>query len=550
MKIALCLTGYVGSLEKFNHQNSSEQIHIGEAFEYYKKNVIQDYDVDIFIHSWDINRKEEILEIYKPCSHIIEPQKEQFKIDHTLFEGMQRDIVFGCQSQKYSRMKAIELKKKYEKENNFEYDFVFLSRFDIAFMKPFNYDELDNANTYCPDSIRGEQIQDFYYLTNSKKMNVIGEFYNHMEECGLGKGNFDIHNIEWNYFFKLKEKELHPVQTFYIRPWGAPQWVGDVRLLRSKPNIKMKIHSPPDLEDKAFLDVNLKEKETQEYNSEIVEDWSKVLLRIETTNNCNMRCSFCPHPTMVRPKGFMDSELLYSIIDQASEMGFVKLDLRNFGEPLLDKRLGEFAKYAVDRGLNKIYIHTNGLGITEKKLKKWGEGGITDVNISLSPKREYSESRPGTKVDKVFSNLEKVMKSDSPWKDILSVDYIRTGLSTEKEEKEFFDWLKEYNLVKRIDIELHNWAEGDSDYHKQCHRLWTSVTILWDGRVSLCCLDYEGDIEFGDLKNSSLKDIVNNQNYQFVRKQHINGKFLSKCKKCDMVKIKDEGTKPSYVKIG
>ena len=61
MKIALCLTGYVGSLEKFNHQSSSEQIHIREAYEYYKKNVIQDYDVDIFIHSWDINSKEEIV---------------------------------------------------------------------------------------------------------------------------------------------------------------------------------------------------------------------------------------------------------------------------------------------------------------------------------------------------------------------------------------------------------------------------------------------------------------------------------------------------------
>ena len=299
-----------------------------------------------------------------------------------------------------------------------------------------------------------------------------------------------------------------------------------------------------------FKKIQLQEKENQPYTSPIIEDWSKVLIRLETTNHCNFKCSFCPHPQMVRSKGFMDDKLYYKIVDQAAELGFVKLDLRNFGEPIVDKRLGELAKYAHDKGLNKIYIHTNGFGLSERKLNQWGEGGITDVNISLSPKREFGESRPGTNVERMFSGLEKLMESESPYKDIISVDYIRTGLSTEKEEQEFMDWLKKYNLVKRIDIELHNWAEGETNYHKQCHRLWSSVTVLWDGRVTLCCLDYEGDIELGDLNTTDLKDIINNEAYQLIRKNHIEGKFLSKCASCDMVKIKDEGAKPSYVKIG
>jgi len=302
--------------------------------------------------------------------------------------------------------------------------------------------------------------------------------------------------------------------------------------------------------DLVYKKIDLLEKDKQEFDYSKIIDFSRLLLRIESTNHCNFKCTFCPHPVMKRDKGFIKEEFYYDIINQASELGFVKLDLRNFGEPLLDKRISKFAKYAYKKGLNKIYIHTNGYGITKKKVNDWGESGISDVNISLSPKREFALSRPGTKVDKLFQQIEDVMRSDCEWKNILSVDYIRTGESTKEEEEVFFKWLDELNLVKRIDIDLHNWAEGDAKTFRQCHRLWTSFTVLWDGTVPLCCLDYEGEISLGDLKKEKIVDIINNQKYQEIRKNHINGVFLDKCASCDMAEVKDMGPKPTYVKIG
>ena len=299
-----------------------------------------------------------------------------------------------------------------------------------------------------------------------------------------------------------------------------------------------------------YKKITLIDQDTQEFNSDVMEDYARILLRMESTNHCNFKCTFCPHPKMVRTKGFMDEQIFFDTIDQAAELGFKKLDLRNFGEPILDKRLGALAKYAHDKGLDKIYIHTNGYGLSKKILDSWGEAGITDVNISLSPKREFGLSRPGTNVEKMFSCIEKAMESDSKWKHILSVDYLRTGLSTDDEEKEFFDWLEKYSLVKRIDIDIHNWAEGAAKKHKQCHRLWTSVTVLWDGQVCLCCLDYEGEINLGNVKDTPLQEIINSELYREIRSKHINGVFLDKCSKCDMVEVKDFGPKPSYVKIG
>lgn len=289
-------------------------------------------------------------------------------------------------------------------------------------------------------------------------------------------------------------------------------------------------------------------RETNVYTEDSILDATDVLLRLESTNRCNFKCTFCPHPEMIRDKGFMEVDLFHKIIDQASELGITKLDLRNFGEPILDKRLPALAEYAKNKGFDKIYIHTNGYGISEKLLSSWGVSGIKDVNISLSPKREFEESRPGISADKLFSQIEKVMLSDCEWKNILSVDYIKTGLSNEEEEVEFLNWIEKYGINKRIDIDLHNWAKGKSNKFMQCHRLWTSITVLWDGRVSLCCLDYEGDVILGDLNNESLSDVINNEKYRLIRENHINGLFLEKCASCNMVEVKDN-IKPSYSKI-
>ena len=293
----------------------------------------------------------------------------------------------------------------------------------------------------------------------------------------------------------------------------------------------------------SYEDVNVKLPPNWNINRNskdgILTDFTDVLLRLESTNHCNMACTFCPHPIMTRSKGFMDEKTVFKMLDEAGSMGFKMLDLRNFGEPLLDKRLPIFAKYARGVGINKIYIHTNGYPLKAKRLDEWGEAGITEVNLSLSPKVEFAKTRPGIDVEKFYNNIEKLINDRPKYLDILSIDYIKTGFCTNKEEKEFLNWLDKIGIPKRIDIELHNWAVGTDTSHYQCHRLWSSVTILWNGQVALCCLDYEGDYILGDVNEMSLKELINSNLYVEIRKKHAKGKFLAKCASCDMPKQKD-----------
>jgi hypothetical protein len=297
-----------------------------------------------------------------------------------------------------------------------------------------------------------------------------------------------------------------------------------------------------------FVDVNALNPSSwtpEKYPSDgTIGNFSDVLLRLESTNHCNFECTFCPHPTMSREKGFMHEELVKALLRDAAGLGFRSLDLRNFGEPLIDRRLASFGSYARELGFTKIYIHTNGHLLSAARLDEWAESGITDINLSLSPKREFGLTRPGIPVDKYFANLEKLVLDKPAHINCLSVDYIKTGNSTIEEEDEFLSWLSALGIRKRIDISLHNWAVNETPENYKCHRLWSSFTVLWNGDVALCCLDYDGDYILGSFNPENpipLAEIINGPRYKEIRQNHLNGRFLAKCASCDMPKQKDNG---------
>ena len=64
------------------------------------------------------------------------------------------------------------------------------------------------------------------------------------------------------------------------------------------------------------------------------------------------------------------------------------------------------------------------------------------------------------------------------------------------------------NVADKIHItELHNWAgtlNHESDVNYPCYRPWLTFTVLWDGRVSLCCADFDGKTILGDLNTQSI----------------------------------------------
>jgi molybdenum cofactor biosynthesis enzyme MoaA len=66
-----------------------------------------------------------------------------------------------------------------------------------------------------------------------------------------------------------------------------------------------------------------------------------------------------------------------------------------------------------------------------------------------------------------------------------------------------------------------------------CHHL-KNMYVLWDGRVCLCCMDYDGRVILGDLNKQTVKEVWDNS--KWIRDKQLEGKYdeLELCKDCNL----------------
>ena len=50
-----------------------------------------------------------------------------------------------------------------------------------------------------------------------------------------------------------------------------------------------------------------------------------------------------------------------------------------------------------------------------------------------------------------------------------------------------------------------------------CPHPFTDFGVLWNGDVSLCCLDYDATLKVGNVKNNSVEDVLRNSNSRKLR---------------------------------
>jgi len=206
MKIALCLYGLTGS--STNKWGLGTPLDPSIAYKYYVKNLIKanpNDNVDIFIHSQSKNFKKKLENIYQPKMSIIEKQKDftyavkkhpsikyslslitffldLFKFFYTFKSPFaQKKIrilkLTNCYSRWYSTKILIDLKKKYEKKKNFKYDMVFVSRLDMALLKPFRIRTFSKSKlTISHSNYFYRDIKDQSYKASKKIIDNVGAY--------------------------------------------------------------------------------------------------------------------------------------------------------------------------------------------------------------------------------------------------------------------------------------------------------------------------------------------------------------------------------------
>ena len=268
--------------------------------------------------------------------------------------------------------------------------------------------------------------------------------------------------------------------------------------------------------------------------------WPEIV-QIESTNLCNAKCVFCPRDEMERRQGVMALDLYKKIVDESATLGITHVRVHNYGEPFLDKKLVEKVRYAKERGIAEVGMISNGSLINEEIARGMIEAGLDAINISVDAggKEIFEKTRIHLKYDTVINNVKtlvRLRKELGRKRPRLILSFVRQDNSAD--EQAFIDeWSQ---VADKIHItELHNWAgtlHTKSDVKYPCYRPWLTFTVLWDGRVSLCCADFDGHHILGDLKTQTIAEIWNSQPYLDVRRDHLDHGGPAICQSCDLPK--------------
>ena len=263
------------------------------------------------------------------------------------------------------------------------------------------------------------------------------------------------------------------------------------------------------------------------------------IVQIESTNICNAKCVFCPRDDMHRRQGIMSVELFRKIVDECVDLGITHVRMHNYGEAFIDKQLVEKVRYAKQKGIKEVGVISNGSLITEQIARGMIDAGLDAINISVdaSGKEVFESTRLGLKYDKVIANIERLVRlrtESGKRRPKLILSFVRQNNSAD--EQAFIEhWRAIADKVHVTD--LHNWAgtlNTESDVNYPCYRPWLTFTVLWDGRVSLCCADFDGKVVLGDLNTHSIADIWNAEPYRNARRQHLESGGPDICRACDL----------------
>ncbi|MHC1791183.1 FAD-dependent oxidoreductase [Solidesulfovibrio sp.] len=286
---------------------------------------------------------------------------------------------------------------------------------------------------------------------------------------------------------------------------------------------------------------NFYKAERNRLQKRTVLDSMPYILKIETTNICNLRCAYCyddrraPLPGE-RPYGRMTFEQFRGLIDSCGEHLF-KINMYGFGEPFLFPETLEMIRYATDKnigvgvssnlnhrdpdlprrivasGLEVLIFSCHGVSFeTSSRFMRGGNADLAFENLAalIAARRAAGTKTPyidwqycvtGFNEHEIDAAREKAAA--------LGVDQVRfiRPFFPEKAADEWFSTMFPRQTLTH-----------DHEASPGCSWLYRSAYVNWDGGLIPCCRDpRDPGVDFGNVFATPLPQLWNNAKYQAAR---------------------------------
>lgn len=271
-------------------------------------------------------------------------------------------------------------------------------------------------------------------------------------------------------------------------------------------------------------------------------DFPKSIL-IETSSMCQGQCKFCPynHIRKKEKKFFLDMGRYKELIAEISKYDVKRVSLFNNNEPLLDKRINDFIKFAYENIKDvEITLSTNGILLTMDKLKELKDSGLTTLYVSIPTidKEDYKKimGMPCERILKLLCSIDdedliKMIRIAVPKTKYYNHELMNMLLNRYL----ICEWDLEYKESWKIDNEYNNMIDT-IQYTGPCDRPLDQMVINSDGNVIICCRDWNCQNIVGNIYEDCLYNIWHSEKMQQIQ-EHISRQeydYIECCKDCNM----------------
>lgn len=278
------------------------------------------------------------------------------------------------------------------------------------------------------------------------------------------------------------------------------------------------------------------------------------IIQIQTKYGCNARCVFCPmgrEENQIR--GQMDDATFARIVDEAVENNVKVLSPYLQNDPLVDRKVHGRIAYIIERRgkklLPKTKLITNGGLLTEERSYNLVRSGLEHIVFSVHgvDPQIYNGIMNGPKFERTIQNIDTFLRakdelgSKTPKVQVWAVrtEEVDAQLA---EVRAFWAQRKVHFKARELDNRAHpeitentDLAADDEDWKFATHctipfwRAW----IVWNGDMVLCCVDWERQHVFGNIHESSIKEIWNSEGYRHYRDRMRSNDFAGTlCENC------------------
>lgn len=254
----------------------------------------------------------------------------------------------------------------------------------------------------------------------------------------------------------------------------------------------------------------------------------------------------------------MDTELFRSIIEQVTPLTD-QVCFHLMGDPLVHPKLSEFIKICEEYS-TPIFFVTNGVLLRADKAELLLSSAFRQVNFSLhSFVDNYGDKDPSIYLENIFKYTEKAFEARPD----LYINYRLWNLAEARgQDQRNIDFLSrieerfEKTLPRQFDVKTNKsihiknrlYLHYDTEFIwpslqlpvlgniGTCYGLSSHFGILMDGTVVPCCLDKEGNIPLGNVKEASVLEILDSPRAKNILQGFRDRKLKENlCQRCQYI---------------